>query len=279
MHRFYSTTYTIITMHKALENQVAIVTGGGQGLGQAICMRLAQEGCSVVVADINEQTASATAEQITKDTGAQVIAVKVDVTDESQVDAMVQKAVQAFGHLDILVANAGILMAEELIEFPVEKWRAVLNVNLTGYFLAAKHAARVMKAQKKGAIIEINSKSGKKGSFKNSAYAASKFGGIGLTQSIALELADHGVRVNCVCPGNLLDSPLWTQGPNSLFKQYARNRGITEEQVRQLYIDQVPMNRGCTYDDVCNVVVFLASDQASYMTGQAINVTGGQEMR
>jgi sorbitol-6-phosphate 2-dehydrogenase len=136
-----------------------------------------------------------------------------------------------------------------------------------------------MKAQNKGVIIEINSKSGKKGSFKNSAYAASKFGGIGLTQSIALDLADFNVRVNAVCPGNLLDSPLWTEGSNSLFKQYARKWNITEEEVRKKYIDQVPMKRGCTYEDVCNVVVFLASDQASYMTGQAINVTGGQEMR
>jgi sorbitol-6-phosphate 2-dehydrogenase len=268
-----------IKMDKTLQNRVAIVTGGGQGLGQAICMRLAQEGCNLVVADINEQTAKDTAEHVAKQTGQKTIAVKVDVTDEPQVEALVQKAVSEFGHLDILVANAGILIAEEITDFPVEKWRAVINVNLTGYFITAKHAARVMKAQGKGAIIEINSKSGKKGSFKNAAYAASKFGGIGLTQSIALELAEKGVRVNCICPGNLLDSPLWTQGPNSLFKQYARNRGITEEQVRQLYVDQVPMKRGCTYGDVCNVVVFLASDQSSYMTGQAINVTGGQEMR
>ena len=132
-----------------------------------------------------------------------------------------------------------------------------------------------MKPQKSGVIIQINSKSGKKGSYKNSAYAASKFGGIGLTQSLALELAEEGIRVNAVCPGNMLDSPLWTE---SLFKQYARNQGITEEEVRQKYVDQVPMKRGCTYEDVTNVVVFLASEQSSYMTGQAINVTGGQEM-
>jgi sorbitol-6-phosphate 2-dehydrogenase len=133
-----------------------------------------------------------------------------------------------------------------------------------------------MQEQHSGAIIEINSKSGKKGSYKSSAYAASKFGGIGLTQSIALEMAEFNVRVNAVCPGNLLDSPLWV---DSLYKQYAKKWDITEEEVRQKYIDQVPMKRGCTYDDVCNVVAFLASDQSSYMTGQAINVTGGQEMR
>ena len=265
-------------MDKVLPDRVGLVTGGAQGLGKAICQRLAQEGCHVVVADLNEARAVQTAESIAALTGRRTMAVKVDVSDEAQVEAMVQRAVQEFGRLDILVANAGILLAEEITEFSAEKWRAVMNVNLFGYFLCAKHAARVMKAQKKGVILEINSKSGKKGSFRNSAYAATKFGGIGLTQSIALDLAEYGVRVNAICPGNLLDSPLWTEGPNALFKQYARNRGITEEQVRQIYIDQVPMKRGGTYEDVCNVVVFLASDQASYMTGQAINVTGGQEM-
>jgi sorbitol-6-phosphate 2-dehydrogenase len=130
--------------------------------------------------------------------------------------------------------------------------------------------------QKRGVIIQMNSKSGKKGSFRNSAYAASKFGGIGLTQSIALDLAPHGVRVNAVCPGNLLDGTLWQE---SLFEQYARNRGVSMDEVRKQYESQVPLGRGCTYDDVCKVVVFLASDDASYMTGQAINVTGGQEMR
>ncbi len=220
-----------------------------------------------------------TARLVAESSGRRTLGVKVDVSDESQVEAMVARTVAEFGRLDILVANAGILIAEEITEFPAEKWRAVMNVNLFGYFLCAKHAARVMKAQRKGAIIEINSKSGKKGSFKNSAYAASKFGGIGLTQSIALDLAEYGVRVNAICPGNLLDSPLWTQGPNSLFKQYARNRGVSEEEIRQMYVNQVPMKRGCTYEDVCNVVVFMASDQSSYMTGQAINVTGGQEMR
>jgi sorbitol-6-phosphate 2-dehydrogenase len=132
-----------------------------------------------------------------------------------------------------------------------------------------------MKVQRSGVIIQINSKSGKRGSFKNSAYAASKFGGIGLTQSMALELAEYGVRVNAICPGNLLDSPLWV---DSLYEQYAAKWGITVEQVRQKYINQVPMKRGCTYDDVANLVVFLASEQSSYMTGQAINVTGGQVM-
>ena len=181
-----------------------------------------------------------------------------------------------FGRVDILVANAAVLLAAPIEDFERDQWQTVIDVNLVGYFLCAKHTARLMKRQGSGSIIQINSKSGKKGSYKNSAYAASKFGGIGLTQSIALDLAEYGVRVNAVCPGNLLDSPLWV---DSLYKQYAKKWGITEEEVRQKYVDQVPMKRGCTYEDVTNVVVFLASEQSSYMTGQAINVTGGQEMR
>ncbi len=262
-------------MNPQYENKIAIVTGGGQGLGQAICLRLAHEGCHVVVADLNEAQAIETAGLVEK-MGRRSRGVKVDVTQEDQVAKLVDDTVADFGGLDLLVANAGVVLSGEIDTFPVEKWRTVIEVNLVGYFLAAKHAARIMKAQRRGTIIQINSKSGKKGSNKNSAYAASKFGGIGLTQSLGLELAEYGVRVNAICPGNLLDSPLWV---NSLYKQYAQRWGITEEQVRQKYMDEVPMKRGCTYDDVTNVLVFLASDQASYMTGQAINVTGGQEMR
>jgi sorbitol-6-phosphate 2-dehydrogenase len=263
-------------MDKVLQDRIAIVTGGAQGLGEAICRRLAREGAHVVIADLNLKGAERVATEIMAQTDRRAIAVQADVTNEDQVAAMVDGAIEEFSRLDILVSNAGILIAEAVDEFPANKWQAVINVNLFGYFLCAKHAARVMKTQRSGVIVQINSKSGKKGSYKNSAYAASKFGSIGLTQSIALELAEYNVRVNAVCPGNLLDSPLWV---NSLYKQYAKKWDITEEQVRQKYIDQVPMRRGCTYDDVCNVVVFLASEQASYMTGQAINVTGGQEMR
>ena len=263
-------------MKGTLQDKIALVTGGAQGLGAAICRRLADEGADVAVADLNLAGAEATAAEISAQTGQRTIAVGVDVTDEAQVQAMVQRTVDEFGRLDIVVSNAGVLVAEAVDEFPAEKWRLVMDVNLFGYFLVAKHVAKVMKVQGSGTIIQVNSKSGKKGGYKNSAYAASKFGGIGLTQSLGMELAEYGVRVNAVCPGNLLDSPLWV---DSLYAQYAKKWGISEKEVRQKYTDQVPMKRGCTYDDVTHVIVFLASDQAGYMTGQAVNVTGGQEMR
>ena len=263
-------------MERNLQNRIALVTGGAQGLGEAICQRLAAEGAHVAVADLNLAGAERVASEVAAKSERKTLAVGLDVTAEDQVEAMIARVIEEFGRLDILVSNAGILLSGAVEDFSSQKWQAVIRVNLVGYFHCAKHAARVMIGQHSGVIIQVNSKSGKKGSYKNSAYAASKFGGIGLTQSLALELAEHGVRVNAVCPGNLLDSPLWV---DSLYEQYSRNQGISKEQVRQKYIDQVPLGRGCTYEDVCNVIVFLASDNASYLTGQAINVTGGQEMR
>jgi sorbitol-6-phosphate 2-dehydrogenase len=259
-----------------LKGQVAIVTGAGQGLGEAIARRLAAEGCrGVTVADINGEKAQAVAEAIQTEYSTRALGIPTNVTDEGHVAAMVRQTVETFGGLDILVANAGILKAHDITEFPANEWRAVVEVNLVGYFLCAKEAAKVMVPQKRGNIIQINSKSGKKGSFRNSAYAASKFGGIGLTQSIALDLAPHNVRVNAICPGNLLDGTLWQE---SLFEQYARTQGLTVEEVRRKYESQVPLGRACTYEDVANMVVFLATEEASYLTGQAINVAGGQEM-
>jgi sorbitol-6-phosphate 2-dehydrogenase len=264
-------------MNERLQGKSAIVTGAAQGLGEALARRLAAEGCDLVIADIDVEKASAVADSIGTEIGhARAVACKVNVTDEESVQAMTDLAVAKFGKLDLLISNAGILKAYDIAEFPAKEWRAVIEVNLIGYFLCAQAAARVMIPNRGGNIIQINSKSGKKGSFRNSAYAASKFGGIGLTQSIALDLAPHNIRVNAVCPGNLLDGTLWQQ---SLFDQYARNQGLTADQVRAKYESQVPLGRGCTYDDVSNVVVFLASDDSAYMTGQAINVTGGQEMR
>ncbi|HOV75396.1 MAG TPA: sorbitol-6-phosphate dehydrogenase [Candidatus Hydrogenedentes bacterium] len=260
-----------------LAGKKALVTGAAQGLGAAIVERLAEEGCDVVGWDVNIEQAQATAAETAQKTGRRTMGAQVDITDADAVRRAMDDAAAWLGGLDILVSNAGILISGDSITFDAAKWRKVIDVNLVGYFLCAREAARVMLAGGHGgAIIQINSKSGKKGSFRNSAYAASKFGGIGVTQSLALEFAEQGIRVNSVCPGNLLDSPLWV---NSLFKQYAANQGLTVEQVRQKYIDQVPMKRPCQYRDVTNVVVFLASDEAGYMTGQAINVTGGQEMR
>lgn len=260
---------------KALDGKVAVITGAAQGLGEALARRMAEEGARVALLDLQEESVRQAAYRIADECGTETVFYKVDVTNESEVQTAIRSVLAKWGQLDIAVANAGILIAGAIENFEIEKWRKVIDVNLVGYFTLAKAAAQVMIPQGSGTIIQINSKSGKKGSFRNSAYAASKFGGIGLTQSLALELAPHGVRVNAICPGNLLDSPLWV---DSLYEQYSKTQGISKEEVRQKYEGQVPLGRGCTYDDVANVLVFLASEQSSYMTGQAINVTGGQQM-
>ena len=253
-----------------LEGKVAVVTGASQGLGEALAKRLDSEGCKVVVCDINYDGAQAVASQLKE-----AIALAVDVTKYDQLEEAAKTVIAKWGKVDVLVCNAAIVKSGDIYNLSPEAFKLVTDINLNGYFNTVKAFAPYMLEAKQGSIIQINSKSGRKGSFKNGAYAASKFGGVGLTQSLALEFAESGVRVNCICPGNLLNSPLWV---NSLFKQYAANQGITEEEVRAKYINQVPMKRSCEFKDIEDVLVFLASDYSSYMTGQAINVTGGQQM-
>ncbi|MBQ6922800.1 MAG: sorbitol-6-phosphate dehydrogenase [Clostridia bacterium] len=253
-----------------LNGKVAVVTGASQGLGEALAQRLDAEGCFVAVCDFNIEGAKAVAAKLKN-----AIAIPVDVTNYEQCEQMAKTVIDKWGKVDILVSNAGIVKSGDIYSLTPQAFAQVTAVNLNGYFNVVKAFAPYMLERKSGSIIQINSKSGRKGSFKNGAYAASKFGGVGLTQSLALEFAEAGVRVNCICPGNLLNSPLWV---NSLFKQYAANQGITEAEVREKYINQVPMKRSCEYKDIEDVMVFLASDYSSYMTGQAINVTGGQQM-
>ncbi len=254
-----------------LAGKVIVITGGAQGLGKALSQRFVDEGAKVVIGDLNEEGAAATAKEI----GENAISKKVDVTDYDSVEDLIKFAVEKHGKIDVVVANAAVLFSGPIDEIDIKKFQLVVNVGMLGFFYTCRAAAIQFKKQGYGNVIQINSKSGKKGSYKNAAYAGTKFGGIGLVQSFALELAENNIRVNAICPGNLLNSPLWR---DKLFKEYAKNQGITEEEVYQKYVNQVPMKRGCEFDDVANVAVFLASEESSYMTGQAINVTGGQQM-
>src|SRR5262245_62000053 len=169
-----------------LTNRIAVVTGGGRGLGEAISRRLAAEGAAVAGVDVNASAAEGVAGELREQ--GRALAIAADVTVEADVAAMVRRVEAELGELDLLVANAGILIAREVTEFPLDEWRRVIDVNLNGYFICAREAARVMIPRRRGVILQINSKTGKKGSFRNAAYAASKFGRIGLTQSLALEL-------------------------------------------------------------------------------------------
>lgn len=253
-----------------LNGKVAVVTGASQGLGEALALRLDREGCTVAVLDINIEGAQAVANKLKK-----ASAFACDVTKYDTLKAAADQIKALYGGVDILVCNAAIAKSGDIFQLSPETFKLVTDVNLNGYFNTVKAFAPMMIEKKSGSIIQINSKSGKKGSYKNGAYASSKFGGVGLTQSLALEFAEYNIRINAICPGNLLNSPLWV---NSLFKQYAANQNTTEEKIREKYINQVPMKRSCEYEDIENVMVFLASDLSAYMTGQAINVTGGQQM-
>lgn len=265
-----------------LAGKIAIVTGAAQGFGKGIAEEMYREGAAVVIADMNLPGAKAVAGEL----GEYAAAVEVNVTDEASVAAMVQQTVERFGGLDILVSNAGVAKAGNLLELEKQSFDFVTNINYTGYFLCAKYAAAVMEAQHEadpdwfGDIITINSKSGLEGSKNNYAYAGSKFGGIGLTQSFALELCPYNIKVNAICPGNYLDGPLWSDPERGLFVQYLNAGKVpgakTVEDVRRYYMAKVPMNRGCFPADVAKAIFYCVEQK--YETGQAIPVTGGQVM-
>ncbi len=271
---------------KRLAGKIAVVTGAAQGFGEGIARWLAGEGAAVVIADMNAAGAEKTAASIAGDCGVPTLSAGANVTDEDSVRKMIEDTVLAFGGLDIFVNNAGIVRAGSLEEMTKSNLELVTSVNYTAYFLCAKYASAVMKLQRAAApeymadIIEINSKSGLSGSNKNFAYAGSKFGGIGLTQSFALELAPYGIKVNAVCPGNFLDGPLWSDPEKGLFVQYLNAGKVpgakTVADVRKFYEAKVPLGRGCRIEDVAKAVLYIIDQK--YETGQAVPVTGGQEM-
>ncbi len=264
-----------------LAGKVVIVTGGAQGFGKGIAESMSNEGAYVVIADMNYDGAKATAEEFKNS-----IAVKANVSDEASVEEMMRETVLYYGGLDIFVNNAGIVRAGSLEEMTKSNFELVTAVNYTAYFLCTKYAASVMKLQHKAApdkmfdIIEINSKSGLAGSNKNFAYAGSKFGGIGLTQSFAMELAPYNIKVNAICPGNFLEGPLWTDPEKGLLVQYLKAGKVpgakTVTDVLRFYESKVPLGRGCRTIDVARAIFYVC--EQDYETGQAIPVTGGQEM-
>lgn len=266
---------------------VVVVTGAAQGFGHAIAADVAAQGGHVVLADINADLAERQAQTLASEFGSgRAVGVALDVTDDESVAACFAEIVRRYGGLDVLVSNAGILRAGSVTSQPVAEFDAVTRVNYRGYFLCVRHAAPILARQHRarpdywGDIVEINSKSGLAGSSRNSAYAGSKFGGIGLTQSFALELVGEGIKVNAICPGNFLDGPLWADPNNGLFVQYLREGKVsgakTVEDVRRVYEAKVPMGRGCTPADVLEALYYVVAQR--YETGQAIPVTGGQVM-
>ncbi len=265
-----------------LRGKVSIITGAAQGFGKGIAQEMHREGACVVIADLNLPLA----QEVARALGERAAAVMVNVTDEQSVADMVAAAVDRFGGLDLFISNAGVLKAGSLDEMEKRDFEFVTSVNYTAFFTCARYASRIMKAQFAsdpawtGDIIEVNSKSGLEGSNKNFAYAGSKFGGLGLVQSFAMELAPYNIKVNAVCPGNYYDGPLWSDPEKGLFVQYLKAGKVpgaaTMDDVRRFYLDKSLIKRGCLPQDVAKAV-FYAVEQ-TYETGQAIPVTGGQVM-
>jgi rhamnose utilization protein RhaD (predicted bifunctional aldolase and dehydrogenase)/NAD(P)-dependent dehydrogenase (short-subunit alcohol dehydrogenase family) len=269
------------------ENKTIIVTGAAQGFGEGIARCLLLEGANIVVADMNEPVALATVERfnaLAKSNRA--IFVKTNVSEIPSLENLVHETVCNFGAVDCFVSNAGVLRAGGLDDMTPENFDFVTKINYNAYFYCTKVISRVMKLQTKYSqtyfadIIQINSKSGLRGSKANFAYAGGKFGGIGLTQSFALELAPFRIKVNSICPGNFYEGPLWSDPDNGLFVQYLKAGKVpgakTVEDVKAFYLAQVPMKKGCSPEDVTKGALYLM-DQCGE-TGQALPITGGQVM-
>lgn len=244
-----------------LTGKRAIVTGAGQGIGKQIALKLAQRGADLIIDDINPQTAPQTAQEV-QALGRKAITIVADVSKKEEVDELVKTAVRELGGIDILVNNAGIARSSVLLRLKDKEWDEVLDVNLKGIFYCTKAVAPSMIKQRYGKIINISSIYGRTGAIGDANYAASKAGIVGFTKSVAKELARYTINVNAVMPG-LVDTPLL--------------RGIPEKYLQPM-IEEIPLGRVGRPEDIANVVAFLASDDASYMTGAILEVTGGWNM-
>jgi NAD(P)-dependent dehydrogenase (short-subunit alcohol dehydrogenase family) len=252
-----------------LDGQIAIVTGAGRGIGRATALELARMGADIVVAELDRAGADRTASEV-KGLGRRVLIVPTDVTSRADLQAMADRARGEFGRIDVLVNNAGIYRAALPLEVTEEHWDAVLDVNAKAVFFASQAVLPAMIAQKRGNIISLASLAGKVGSRNNLPYNASKAAVISITKSLALAHAADGIRANCVCPG-FVETDMWTM----VAREQGALQGMAPEEFTRQRLAQIPLGRMETPQDVANVIAFLASSRAAYMTGQAINVTGG----
>jgi NAD(P)-dependent dehydrogenase (short-subunit alcohol dehydrogenase family) len=270
---------------KRLDRLICLVTGAAQGFGEGIARELAAAGAITIIADLNLPLAEVVARSIIESSGT-AVALQVDVGEENSVRHMIEQAVLRFGGLDLLVSNAGVLLAGGLEGMTLQSFNLVTRVNYTAFFLVAKYGSRPMKLEARfdpdymSDIIQINSKSGLEGSNRNFAYSGSKFGGIGLVQSIAKELVEHRIKVNAICPGNYYEGPLWSDPEKGLFVQYLQAGKVpgarTIQDIHDYYVAKVPLRRGCLPRDVARAIFYCI--EQDYETGQAIPVTGGQNM-
>lgn len=257
-----------------LESKVAIVTGGGKGIGKAIALAFAREGAELVIAARTELDLKRVSSEI-KVMGRKSLAIVTDLADPEQPQVMVDKTLEKFGKVDVLVNNSGIEgPMVNVTDMDLEGWKQTLAVNLTGAMLCAKYVLKKdMVPRQSGAIINISSISGRKGLATRSPYCASKWGMIGLTQSLASEVGRYGIRVNCIAPG-----PVEGERIERVLRGMSKNWGMTYEQAVETITARTALGRMVKPEEVAALAVFLASEQASGITGQTINCCGGLEM-
>lgn len=255
------------------QGRVAIVTGAGRGAGRAIAQRLAEDGFDIVIGDVRAESAGVAADEIAASAGVRAAGFAVDVSDAGSVEAFIAEVVTAFGRIDVLVNNAGVISLIPLADLGEGEWDRVVNINLKGPFLTTKAVLPHITANGWGRIVNISSDVGKRGEANLAHYCASKFGVIGLTQSTGVELAKTGVTVNAICPA-IMNTDMMQQ----IAVERAAIIGDTAANTLAHLHDPVPMGRATEPTDIANVVSFLCSDDASFLTGQSLNVTGGTWM-
>ncbi len=274
-------------MTKRFQDKIAIVTGAGQGIGEAIALHLAEQGAHIIIAEINAETAERAAQKVAA-LGVQARTYVLDVGDQKAVQAMVAESAAHFGRLDILINNAGVNERVDFMDITPEQWRWLMHTNVEGLFFTLQAVARQMIAQVPeeiraagraprsfGKIVNLSSVTGRRGRPNAPQYAASKAAVISITQSAALRLAPYNINVNAVCPG-LVETPMWdyidlTEGQ--------QRRGLPKGAWLQQRVDEkVPLRRPATCQDVAEVVAFLCAPESDYLTGQALNIDGGYEM-
>ena len=254
------------------KEKVVVITGGGGGIGSALCHGFAAEGATVAVADVNLGAAQKVAAEISRSAG-KAKAWGFDVSNRLAVEKAADEVETELGPLSVWINNAAISHIVPFLECSEELWDLTLQINLKGTFLGCQVAIRRMLPRRQGVILNMSSQSGKVGNSHYAAYCASKFGIIGLTQSLAVEFAGEGIRLNALCPGVVM-TPLW----DKMVGDYARKRNLKPEKVPRYLESKVPMGRLCTPEDVTRAAIFLASDEAAYITGQALNLSGGTVM-
>lgn len=257
-------------MGKVLNGKVAVVTGGGQGIGRAICLRLAQDGANVVVMDLKQENANAVMGEV-EALGVKATALQVDVCDRQAVRSGMEEVVNNYGAIDILVNNAGVGIFNPIFEIEEKELDIQYNVNIKGLFFCLQAAAEHMvKRGQGGKIINIASQAGRRGEALALSYCMSKAAVISINQSAALALAPHKINVNAVAPG-VVDTPFWVE----VDKKFARIQGLPEGEPKRRAVEAIPLGRIEQPEDVAKVVAFLAGPDSDYMTGQTVNVDGG----